>query len=130
MKKIAKAMLLLLVLIACHNSAKPVWRWTLQSRCYADPVIEGRILYVVSAAGEVIAGETRSGRQIWSQKLPGSIVAAPAVSDSMLLIATQQGHVFALEKKKRQADLAKTIFRRRIRSAACVDEGSASCAVR
>ncbi len=97
MKK--RIVMLLFLLIACNQSARPLWRWTLQSRCYADPVIEGRTLYIVSAAGEVTAGELGSGNRIWSQRLPGSIVAAPAVSDRMLFAATQEGDVFALEKK-------------------------------
>jgi len=91
--------MLLLALIACNQSARPVWRWKLQSRCYADPLIDGRTVYVVSAAGEVIAGESGSGNRIWSQKLAGSIVATPAVSDRMLFTATQQADVFALDKK-------------------------------
>jgi len=96
MKKIC---LLLLVLISCNPSTRTLWRWTLQSRCYADPVIDGRTLYVVSAAGEVVAGDSDNGTRIWSQKLPGAIVAAPAVSDRLLFVATQEGDVFALEKK-------------------------------
>lgn len=91
--------LLLLGLIACDQSSHPLWRWKLQSRCYADPVIDGRTLYIVSAAGEVIAGEPDHGKQTWAKRIPGSIVAAPAVSDRMLFVATQKGDVFALEKK-------------------------------
>ncbi len=91
--------LLLLGFMACDQPPHLLWRWKLQSRCYADPVIDGRTIYIVSAAGEVIAGEPDEGKQTWVKRIPGSIVAAPAVSERMLFVATQNGDVFALEKK-------------------------------
>lgn len=91
--------LLLLFLSACKTSTTPVWQWNLESRSYADPIIDGKTICVVSQAGEIILGEYETGKKLWTRKLAGQIVAAPAISSEYLFAATQEGEVAAFEKQ-------------------------------
>ena len=98
MKRFCIAILLALFCVACRND-KPVWQWTLQSRSYAQPVIDGDIVYVVSEAGEVIAGNYKTGVKQWSQKLDAPIFGDPALSGQYLYTGTGNGALAAFDKK-------------------------------
>lgn len=89
---------LFLAACGCSSDRTPVWQWKLESRSYADPVIDQNKVYIVSQAGEVIAGEYLTGKVIWKRKIDGSILAAPAVSKMALFTATENGNVYALDK--------------------------------
>src|SRR3989304_8992557 len=89
---------LIAVTLFCSGAGTPLWQWRLQSRCYADPVVDGKRVFVVLGAGEVISGRYETGEREWEQKLRGGIVATPAVSSGALFAATQNGIVCCLEK--------------------------------
>lgn len=91
--------LLLLFLAACKTSHTPVWHWNLESRTYADPIIDGKTICVVSQAGEIILGEYETGKKVWTRKLAGQILGSPAVSQEYLFAATQEGDVAAFHKQ-------------------------------
>ena len=86
--------ILLLFLLSCRDSGKPVWHWALESRSYADPVFQDSSIFVVSQKGEVIHGNYKTGERIWSRKVPGEVFASPAVEENRLFIANYPGSVF------------------------------------
>jgi outer membrane protein assembly factor BamB len=90
--------LLLLLFTACRND-KPVWQLSLESRSYAQPVIDGDSVYVISEAGEVIASNYRTGTKLWKQKLGAPIFGDPAVSEQLLYAGTEKGELAAFDKK-------------------------------
>jgi len=96
--KNAAKILLCLLLACCQQKPQALWQWHLQSRSYAVPIIDGDEVYVVSAAGEVISGEYKTGKRNWTKKLEASIVAAPAVGPASLFVATRDGALFSLQK--------------------------------
>jgi eukaryotic-like serine/threonine-protein kinase len=99
MKKIFVLLLLTTFLVSCGSSTKLIWMWTLQSRCYAQPIIDGNTVYVVSQKGEVVSGEIESGKKNWSIKVNGPILADPDFNQDHLFVSTQNGSVIALKKK-------------------------------
>lgn len=92
------SVLLLLLFTACRND-KPVWQLTLESRSYAQPVIDGESVYIISEAGEVIACNYRTGIRLWKQKLSAPIFGEPAVSGQLLYAGTEKGALVAFDKK-------------------------------
>lgn len=91
-------LVLALPLTGCNNSRKPVWQWTLESRSYAEPVVDGNKVYVVSQAGEIISGDCQTGKQIWRKKVRAPILAAPAFSEKLLFVGTEEGDIYAMDK--------------------------------
>lgn len=91
-------LLILLLFIACQQQPSFQWQWNLTGRSYADPLIEGSTVYVVSQAGEVIAGNYKDGTKKWRQKMNSPIVSTPTISGNSLIVATQSGDVYALNK--------------------------------
>jgi eukaryotic-like serine/threonine-protein kinase len=93
--------LFLMTMTCCKSkdTHTPVWQWRLESRCYADPVIDGNTVFIVSQAGEVRAGEITTGKLYWKRKLPGAILASPVVHSDYLFTATENGFIYALDKK-------------------------------
>jgi eukaryotic-like serine/threonine-protein kinase len=89
---------LFLVAAAACDSTKTVWQWKLESRSYGEPVTDDKNAYVVSQAGEVIAGDYRTGKINWKHKVDGPILAAPALSETSLFTATENGFIVALDK--------------------------------
>jgi outer membrane protein assembly factor BamB len=73
--------------------------WSLQSRCYAQPILDGNNVYVVSQKGEVISGDIDTGKKNWSIKVNGPILADPDFNQDHLFVSTQNGSVIALKKK-------------------------------
>ena len=90
---------LLLILAGCGSGYEPVWQWPLESRSYAEPIVDGKTVYIVSQAGEVIAGSYETGKKAWIKKVNGAILASPAISARAVFAATQNGNVYALDKK-------------------------------
>ncbi len=97
LRKTALILVLLLVLTGC-NSRKPVWQWTLESRSYAEPVVDRNHVYVVSQAGEIISGDCQTGKQLWRKKVAAPILAAPAFSEKLLFVGTEEGDIYAVDK--------------------------------
>jgi outer membrane protein assembly factor BamB len=91
--------LTLLAGIACNKARSPLWHWTLESRCYADPLIDGTNVFIATQAGELISGEYKTGRQNWKRKLNGPVLATPAYSFKFVFAATENGTIYALDKE-------------------------------
>jgi len=89
---------ILLTGIACRNSAEPLWKWSLKGRCYAQPVVENSVVYVVTQAGEIIAGHAGDGRKIWTRQVDGELLGSPAVNGKNLITVTRNGFVYAFDK--------------------------------
>ena len=90
---------LVLFTAGCQVDQTPLWQWKLESRSYADPVIDQNNVYIVSQSGEVIAGEFQTGKILWKQKVDGAILAAPALSTTSLFTATESGKIYALDRQ-------------------------------
>jgi outer membrane protein assembly factor BamB len=99
MKKLFLLMLLTAFFVSCGSSTKVVWMWTLQSRSYAQPIIDGNNVFVVSQKGEVISGDVQTGKKNWSIKANGPILADPDFNQDHLFVSTQNGSLLALKKK-------------------------------
>lgn len=91
--------LILLLFSSCRNAGAPIWNWSLESRSYAQPIFEGETVFVVSQAGEIISGNSRSGEKYWNYRAKGEIVAEPAVLANRVFAATRRGDVYALDAK-------------------------------
>jgi outer membrane protein assembly factor BamB len=98
MKKIFIIPIVACLLISCNSSNKIVWQWTLQSRCYAQPIIDGTNVYVVSQAGEVISGDYTTGTKNWSVTVKGPVLGDPDFDQAKVYVATQNGFVSSLRK--------------------------------
>ncbi len=98
MKRIFLLPIFLLLLTSCNSSNKLIWQWTLESRCYAQPIIDGKNVYVVSQSGEVISGEYTTGKKNWSIKANGPVLGDPDFDQDKVYVATQNGSVLALKK--------------------------------
>lgn len=99
MKKIFLLFLLSSFFVSCGSSTKVVWKWVLQSRCYAQPILDGDNVYIVSQKGEVISGDIATGKKNWSIMVNGPILADPDFNQDHLFVSTQNGSVIALKKK-------------------------------
>lgn len=93
-------LLILATFLACsqRSSFQSQWQWNLKGRSYADPLIDGSNVYVVSQAGEVIAGNYKDGVKKWTQKMNSAIISSPTISGDSLIVATQSGLVYSLNK--------------------------------
>jgi outer membrane protein assembly factor BamB len=98
-----------ILLLSCTAGNRPVWDWSLESRCYGRPVIDGENVYIVSQSGEVISGKFKNGEKNWSVKVDGPVLAEPDYSDKYIFIATQNGFVYALDKQD-----GKTIWKKNL----------------
>jgi outer membrane protein assembly factor BamB len=88
--------LLLIVLLGCDRAATPVWKWTLQSRCYAEPLIDGSRVVITSQAGEVVLGDLQTGKKVWSIKLESPIFGTPVISNGRLIVGTERGNLYSV----------------------------------
>ncbi len=99
MKKASLLPLIAVFLIACPGSSnKLAWQWTLESRCYAQPIIDGNNVYIVSQAGEVISGNYKTGKKNWSIKVNGPVLGDPEFDQDHVYVSSQNGYVLALKK--------------------------------
>ncbi|HSE42306.1 MAG TPA: PQQ-binding-like beta-propeller repeat protein, partial [Acidobacteriota bacterium] len=99
MKKIICLVITAALLICCNSSNKIVWHWKLESRCYAQPILDGKNVYIVSQAGEVISGEYKTGKKNWAVKVNGPVLADPDYDQDHIYVSTQNGFIHALKKQ-------------------------------
>jgi len=99
MKKIFLLFVFSAVFISCGSSTKLVWKWILQSRCYAQPILDGNNVYIVSQKGEVVSGNIATGKKNWSIVVNGPILADPDFNQDTIFVSTQNGSVVALKKQ-------------------------------
>lgn len=75
-----------------------VW-WSHEASSYRGLVLDGDVLYMVTADGEVVAMRARGGTEIWRQKvLLHRGLSAPAVTDDSVVVGDFQGYVHWLDK--------------------------------
>ena len=86
-------------MLVSSDSHQPIWKISLQSRPYADPIVDHERFYVFSQSGEAVAGRIETGNRIWTQKVPGPILGTPAISNDSIFVATQNGFVLCLQKE-------------------------------
>jgi outer membrane protein assembly factor BamB len=105
---------------ACQQGNSVLWQWNLKGRSYADPLIDGSLVYIVSQAGEVVAGDINDGSKKWNLVLGKPIVSTPAISGAQIYVATQSGDLYALNKST-GAQLWKTHLEDHVEAALNVD---------
>lgn len=73
------------------------WSAQLPDLAVTSPVVlpHGRLL-VATISGDVLAFDTRTGAQLWRQRVSGSIDSMPSVGDGVVLIGTAEGSLIAL----------------------------------
>jgi outer membrane protein assembly factor BamB len=75
-----------------------VW-WSHDASSYRGLALDGDVLYMVTASGEVVAMRARTGTEIWRQKvLLNRGLSPPAVTDSSVVVGDYQGYVHWLDK--------------------------------
>lgn len=90
-------LLFFLPALSCRNQSGPAWKWTLEGRSYARPLLKDTRVYVVSQAGEIIAGNSSNGDKLWTTKVDGEILAEPAIQENRFFAATENGRIYALD---------------------------------
>jgi outer membrane protein assembly factor BamB len=75
-----------------------VW-WSHEASSYRGLVLDGDVLYMVTADGEVVAMRARGGTELWRQKvLLHRGLSPPAVTDDSVVVGDFQGYVHWLDK--------------------------------
>jgi len=57
----------------------------------------GRLLYVASDAGALVALESTTGKEAWRARMPGAVAAGPVVHEGRLLVITDEERLRALD---------------------------------
>jgi outer membrane protein assembly factor BamB len=75
-----------------------VW-WSHEASSYRGMALDGDVLYMVTADGQVIAMRGRTGTEIWRQKtLLNRGLSAPALTDDSIVVGDYQGYVHWLDR--------------------------------
>jgi outer membrane protein assembly factor BamB len=75
------------------SNGKFKWEATMRKRSDSAPVLCDQRAWIGSSDGKVYAFQLEDGKESWSYQLSGSILAAPAISNNKLVIATEKGTV-------------------------------------
>lgn len=87
-------------------------RWTsaLTGEVVASPIVGGGKVYFSTTGGDVVAFDAVSGQQLWTFSTGGSIFSSPTYIDGLLMVATQDGVLFALRTQKTIANRSDRIW--------------------
>jgi outer membrane protein assembly factor BamB len=66
---------------------------------YSTPLVAGDKVYFIDAdsSAATLAKDTPKAKKIWQQDLDGEFFASPVLQDGVITIASNQGHLFALD---------------------------------
>lgn len=64
---------------------------------YGTPTVKSGIIYFATYKGEAYALNTDTGSVIWKHELEGSVVGAPAITDTLFAVGTTEARVFVLD---------------------------------
>lgn len=84
--------------LRCYDYAGRLhWSAQLPDLAVTSPAVlsQGRLL-VATVSGDVLGFDTRTGAQLWRQRVSGAIDSTPAVGDGVALVGTADGSLTAL----------------------------------
>lgn len=87
------------------NIKKKLWKYEIEKDEEYMDFVNGGIsyddgsLYITTGYNKVISLDAQDGEIIWQKKLNATARSAPALSDSLVIVATAQNTLYALSKK-------------------------------
>jgi outer membrane protein assembly factor BamB len=75
---------------AVFRANEPAYRWRYDAgaKINGGLAISGNVLYAETFAPEVIALDRRSGRLLWSARMPNTVMTTPVVADGLVIVGT------------------------------------------
>jgi outer membrane protein assembly factor BamB len=89
----------------------PRWRVSTGSTVTAGITVAGSRVYVGTSGGTVLAVEARTGKVAWRSEVSGSVAAAPAVAEGLVVAVAQEETVGATTVEALDADSGKERWR-------------------
>lgn len=77
--------------------ASPLWQVELGSPIYGSAAVGGELVYVATAAGQLLALDRATGTQRWVTELGDASYASPVLVGQALLITAESGVLFAFD---------------------------------
>src|SRR5215469_3591421 len=101
-----------------------VW-WSHEASSYRGMVLDGDVLYMVTADAEVVAMRAKTGAEIWRQKvLLNRRLSPPAVTEDSVIVGDFQGYLHWLDKATGELQARSKEGKARISTAPLVIDGT------
>jgi outer membrane protein assembly factor BamB len=68
-----------------------VWRSTRMGSVTPTPLAAGGKVYVIKDSGICVCAELRTGKELWTQRLPGAYSGSPVLADDKLFVVNEEG---------------------------------------
>lgn len=66
------------------------------------PVVQGAVIYSADASGDVSAVDKKTGRVLWTQRMPHPLVSGPTVSRNHVIVGTDSSSLISVDSKTGQ----------------------------
>jgi outer membrane protein assembly factor BamB len=83
-----------------ENPSQPVYRIDRSAPLVLTPLVKDDLLFVWSDQGVVTCADVRTGRTIWSERVPGSFYGSPVCAGEHLYGVSREGQVVVLAAAK------------------------------
>ena len=74
------------------------WRYKMANRTSNSAVLAGQDIFLVDTGGTYALVEGSSGRPLWRNHTLGPVTAAPAIQDSEIIVASEDGKLYAINR--------------------------------
>jgi outer membrane protein assembly factor BamB len=83
-----------------ENPPRPVYRINRSAPLVLTPLVKDDLLFVWSDLGVVTCADVRTGKRIWSERIPGSFYGSPVCAGEHLYGVSREGQVVVLAASK------------------------------
>ncbi len=88
------------------TGTKVLWKQKAHVSSYSSPVLVDGLIYMAAAESFISCVEAASGREIWTERIPGDYQASPVYADGRLYFFNQEGVATVLKPGRACAILA------------------------
>jgi outer membrane protein assembly factor BamB len=74
----------------------------------ASPVIDGERIYLLSRAGVLVCGDTKTGDLLWQERLKGTFWATPVLANGHAYCANQDGQCLVVKLGEEKGEIVHT----------------------
>lgn len=79
------------------ESGDEAWKAPMPANSWSSPVVIGDRVLTADYAGALTLFDAATGLRIWHKRLPGYIVATPAVWGGIIVVGCRDGYIYALK---------------------------------
>jgi outer membrane protein assembly factor BamB len=101
-------------------------KWAVRGHefAFSPPILDGTRLYQIDSGSTLLAFDTETGKELWTQRLGTAQKAPPAFADGKIFVGTDNGQFFIIRPGAQKAEVLSEVVLPNSTNSCCGSEGT------